>query len=152
MKKYNYIVSVLMVTLSCYILYETSTYEIGQNAQKNPAVWPAFLAMSLIVLSAVLIIQTAFSHDPEMESFSIDWKGPGMRKVYIMFGFTIGFVIVLKVLGLLIALLILISAIEWLMGCRSRVMLVALPVGLVAFVYVFFGVIMKLTLPGPFWA
>lgn len=152
MKKYNYIVSVLMIALSGYILYETSTYEIGQNAQKNPAVWPAFLAISLIVLSVVLIIQTAFSRNPEMESFSIDWKGQGMRKVYIMFGFTIGFVIVLKILGLLIALLILIPAIEWLMGCRSRVMLVALPVGLVAFVYVFFGIIMKLTLPAPFWA
>lgn len=152
MKKYNYIVSVLMIALSGYILYETSTYEIGQNAQKNPAVWPAFLAISLIALSVVLIIQTAFSRNPEMENFSIDWKGQGMRKVYIMFGFTIGFVIVLKILGLLIALLILIPAIEWLMGCRSRVMLAALPVGLVAFVYVFFGIIMKLTLPAPFWA
>lgn len=152
MKKYNYIVSALMIALSGYILYETGTYEIGQNAQKNPAVWPAFLAISLIALSVVLIIQTAFSRNPEMESFSIDWKGQGMRKVYIMFGFTIGFVIVLKILGLLIALLLLIPAIEWLMGCRSRVMLVALPVGLVAFVYVFFGIIMKLTLPAPFWA
>lgn len=75
-----------------------------------------------------------------------------MKKVYIMFGFMLGFVIVLKILGMLIALLILIPAIEWLMGCRNRVMLIALPVGLVAFVYVFFGVIMKLTLPGPFGA
>lgn len=152
MKKYNYIVSVLMMVLSGYILFETSTYEIGQSAQKNPAVWPRFLAIALIVLSVVLIIETIFSHDPEMENFSIDWKGPGMKKVYIMFGFTIGFVIVLKIFGMLIALLILIPAIEWLMGCRNRVMLIALPVGLVAFVYVFFGIIMKLTLPGPFWA
>ena len=37
MKKYNYIVSVLMMVLSGYILFETGTYEIGQSAQKNPA-------------------------------------------------------------------------------------------------------------------
>ena len=141
-----------MIALGIYILFETGTYEIGQSAQKNPAVWPAFLAVSLIVLSVVLIVQSIFSHDPEMESFSIDWTGTGMKKVYIMFGFMLGFVIVLKILGMLIALLILIPAIEWLMGCRNRVMLIALPVGLVAFVYVFFGVIMKLTLPGPFGA
>ena len=152
MKKYNYIVSGLMIALGIYILFETGTYEIGQSAQKNPAVWPAFLAVSLIVLSVVLIVQSIFSHDPEMESFSIDWTGTGMKKVYIMFGFMLGFVIVLKILGMLIALLILIPAFEWLMGCRNRVMFIALPVGLVAFVYVFFGVIMKLTLPGPFWA
>ena len=152
MKKYNYIVSVLMMVLSGYILFETGTYEIGQSAQKNPAIWPRFLAIGLIILSVALIIQTIFSHDPEMENFSIDWKGEGMRKVYVMFGLTVGFVNVLKVLGMLFALLLLIPAIEWLMGCRSRVMLIALPAGLVAFVYVFFGIIMKLTLPGPFWA
>ncbi|NBK90511.1 tripartite tricarboxylate transporter TctB family protein [bacterium 1XD21-13] len=152
MKKYNYIVSILMMVLSGYILFETGTYEIGQSAQKNPAVWPRFLAVALIILSVVLIVQTIFSHNPEMESFSIDWKGTGMRKVYIMFGLTIGFVVVLKVLGMLIALLLLIPAIEWLLGCRSKVMMIALPVGLVVFVYVFFGIIMKLTLPGPFWA
>ena len=107
MKKYNYIVSVLMMVLSGYILFETGTYEIGQSAQKNPAIWPRFLAIGLIILSVALIIQTIFSHDPEMENFSIDWKGEGMRKVYVMFGLTVGFVIVLKVLGKLFALLLL---------------------------------------------
>ena len=45
-----------------------------------------------------------------------------------------------------------IPAIEYRMGCRSKVMLIALPVGLVAFVYLFFVVAMKLTLPAPIWA
>jgi hypothetical protein len=152
MKKYNYIVAVLMMALGGYILFETSTYEIGQSAQKNPAVWPAFLAVCLIVLSIALIIQTALSRDPEMDRVVIDWKSEGMKKVYIMFAFVIGFVIVMKIFGMLIALLLLIPAVEWLMGCRSKKMLVIFPIGLVAFVYVFFVVIMKLTLPAPFWA
>ena len=54
--------------------------------------------------------------------------------------------------GMLLALLIMIPAIEYLMGCRSKVMLIALPVGMVAFVYLFFVVAMKLTLPAPIWA
>ncbi len=40
MKKYNYIVSVVMLLLSGYIFYESSGYTIGSSAQKNPAVWP----------------------------------------------------------------------------------------------------------------
>ena len=75
-----------------------------------------------------------------------------MKKVYIMLGLLVVFVVLLKIFGMLIALLLLIPAIEWVMGCRSKVMLAALPVGLVAFVYVFFVVIMKLTLPAPIWA
>ena len=32
MKKYNYIVSVVMLALAGYIFYETSTYDIGTSA------------------------------------------------------------------------------------------------------------------------
>lgn len=152
MKKYNYIVSVVMLALAGYIFYETSTYDIGTSAQKNPAIWPQFLAVALAVLSIALIVQTIFSRDPDMKKEIIDWKGPGMRKVYIMLGLLVVFVVLMKIFGMLIALFLLIPAIEWVMGCSSKVMLVALPVGLVAFVYIFFVVIMKLTLPAPIWA
>ena len=110
MKKYNYIVSVVMLLLSGYIFYESGGYTIGSSAQKNPAVWPCILAGALALLSVALIV------------------------------------------GMLLALLIMIPAIEYLMGCRSKVMLIALPVGMVAFVYLFFVVAMKLTLPAPIWA
>jgi len=152
MKKYNYIVSVLMMVLSGYILYEAGTYEIGQTAQKNPAVWPRFLAIALIVLSVALIIQTFMSRDPDMDRVVIDWKSEGMKKVYIMFGLVIGFVVLMKIFGMLIALFLLIPAVEWLMGCRSKKMLIIFPIGLIAFVYLFFVIIMKLSLPAPFWA
>ena len=151
MKKYNYIVSALMMLLGAYILFEASTYEIGQSAQKNPAVWPAFLAITLIMLSMVLILQTLFSKDPIMNEEVIDWKSEGMKKVYIMFGLTIGFVIVMRLLGMLVALFLLNIAIEWIMGCRNKKMLIGFPLALVVFVYLFFGVLMKLTIPGPFF-
>ena len=129
MKKYNYIVSVVMLLLSGYIFYESSGYTIGSSAQKNPAVWPCILAGALALLSVALMIH-----------------------VYIMLGIVVGFVVLMKIVGMLLALLIMIPAIEYLMGCRSKVMLIALPVGMVAFVYLFFVVAMKLTLPAPIWA
>ena len=151
MRKYNYIVSGLMIVLGGYILYEASTYEIGTSAQKNPAIWLQFLAVALILLSVALILQTVFSHNPELDKTVIDWKSTGMKKVYIMFGLVIGFVIVMKIFGMLVALFLLDVAIEWLMGCRDKKMLIGFPLGLTVFVYLFFGVLMKLTLPGPFW-
>lgn len=42
MKKYNYIVSVVMLLLSGYIFYESSGYTIGSSAQKTPRCGPAF--------------------------------------------------------------------------------------------------------------
>ena len=59
MKKYNYIVSVVMLLLSGYIFYESGGYTIGSSAQKNPAVWPCILAGALALLSVALIIETA---------------------------------------------------------------------------------------------
>lgn len=149
MKKYNYIVSVVMLLLSGYIFYESGGYTIGSSAQKNPAVWPCILAGALALLSVALIIETALKKEPGEEKKTIDWKSPGMIHVYIMLGIVVGFVVLMKIVGMLLALLIMIPAIEYLMGCRSKVMLIALPVGMVAFVYLFFVVAMKLTLPAP---
>ena len=64
MKKYNYIVSVVMLLLSGYIFYESSGYTIGSSAQKNPAVWPCILAGALALLSVALIIETARKKNP----------------------------------------------------------------------------------------
>ena len=150
MKKYNYIVSVVMLLLSGYIFYESGGYTIGSSAQKNPAVWPCILAGALALLSVALIIETALKKEPGEEKKAIDWKSPGMIHVYIMLGIVVGFVVLMKIVGMLLALLIMIPAIEYLMG--SKVMLIALPVGMVAFVYLFFVVAMKLTLPAPIWA
>ena len=153
MKKYNYIVSAVMAAIAGYIFYETSSYKIGKTWQKNPTMWPRFLAVLLLILAAALVIETILSKDPEKNRKDvIQWKSPGMLRVYIMVGMMIGFCLLMKLVGMLLALLVLIPCIELLMGCKSKLMLVVLPVALVLFCYVFFVVIMKITLPQPIWA
>jgi TctA family transporter len=61
MKKYNYIVSVVMLLLSGYIFYESSGYTIGSSAQKNPAVWPCMLIMGVI---GFVLIKLDFAMPP----------------------------------------------------------------------------------------
>ena len=155
MKKYNYIVAALMTALSGYIFYGTSSYKIGRKlGQDNPAAWPRFLAVMLIVLSVALVIETIFKKNPEdkEEKPPIEWKSPGMIRVYIMLGLMVAFWIVMKYFGMLIALFLLIPCIELVMGCKNKLMLIVLPVALTLFCYLFFVVIMKITLPQPFWA
>jgi len=153
MRKYNYIVSVIMILIGGYVIFETSGYSVGTNWQKNPAIWPRSLAIMLIGLSIGLIIQTIFSKDPEMDRKDvINWKSPGMIRAYVMIGFAIVYVILMHFVGMLLALLIIIPCAELLMGCKNKFMLIVYPIGLVAFCYFFFVVVMKITLPQPIWA
>ncbi len=151
MRKYNYIVSAALLALSGYIFWDTRDWINGSNFQARPGFWPQFLAMLLAVLSIALIIETIFSKDPGMDKDVIDWKSPGMIVVYKMMGIMLGFLVLMEILGMLIGLLVIIPIIMYLMGCRSKKTLVILPVAVVSFVYLFFGVIMRITLPEPFF-
>lgn len=151
MKKYNYIVSGFFIAMSCYILYETSTYTVGSGGQDNPAVWPRTLAIAMMILCVLLILQTLFKkevNNGEGTEMTIDWKSTGMKKVYLSLALIAGFLVVMNIFGMLIALLLFIPSIMWLMNCKSKVMFVVLPVAMVAFVYIFFVRIMTITLPG----
>ena len=154
LKKYNYIVSAVMLAIAGYVFYETGTYKIGSSAQKNPALWPRFLAVLLIILSVLLLIETFLKKESESNNRDvvIDWGSPGMKKVYIMVGITVMFVILMHFFGMLIALAIALFCVELLMGCRNKLMLIILPIALVIFCHFFFEVAMKITLPQPFWA
>lgn len=151
MKKQNYAVSIVMLAIAAYVYYESCGYTVGTSAQKNPAIWPQILAATLAILSVLLIIETIFAKTPEGDPEKIRWNTPGMKKVYIMLGILVAFVVLMKIFGMLIALIPLVLAVELLMGARKPVMLAALPIGAVIFVYIFFVVIMKLTLPQPIW-
>ena len=156
MKKYNYIISVVMMAIAGYVYYETSTYQFAEGAvgQKNPAMWPRFLALLLVILSVLLIIETIFKKETAEEKNTkvIDWGSPGMKKVYLMVGIVALFVLLMQVIGMLLALLVTLPLMMLLMGCKNKIMLIVLPVALVAFCYLFFEIIMTVTLPPPIWA
>ncbi|MBQ2062881.1 MAG: tripartite tricarboxylate transporter TctB family protein [Oscillospiraceae bacterium] len=156
MKKYNYIISAVMIAIAGYVFYETSKYQFAEGAvgQKNPAMWPRFLAILLIILSVLLIIETIFKKQTEEEKKTkvIDWGSAGMKKVYLMVGIVALFVLLMQVIGMLLALLVCLPLMMLLMGCKNKLMLIIYPLGLVGFCYVFFELIMTVTLPPPIWA
>lgn len=154
MRKYNYIISAVMTALSIYIFFETATYNnAGASAQQNSAIWPRIIAGGLILCSIILCVQTILMKDsPDAEKTAvISWTSEGMKKVYIALGFIIGFLVLNSIFGMLLALLVLIPAVEWIMGCKSKLMYIALPIGMVGFIYIFFYLIMSVSFPKPFW-
>ena len=86
-----------------------------------------------------------------MDRNPIDWKSPGMMVVYKMIGVMAFFLVLMEILGMVIALLVIFPVIMYLMGCRNKKMMVILPVAVVGFIYIFFSVIMRVTLPEPFF-
>ena len=143
-----------MTAIAVCIFVESSAYStVSTSAQQNSAIWPRILAVGLIICSVVLLIQTLFEKNTsESNEAAIDWKSTGMKKVYLTLGFILVFLVLNKIFGMLLALLFFIPAVEWIMGCKSKVMYVAFPLGIVAFIYVFFYLIMSVRLPQPFWA
>ena len=151
MRKYNYIICCVMSAIAGYIFYETARYNnAGGSAQQNSASWPRIIAAGLIICSLVLLIQTLFLKEERTEPV-IDWKSEGMKKVYIALGCILIFLVLNRIVGMLIAFLFLIPAIEWIMGTKNKWMYILLPVCVVGFLYVFFYLEMSVRFPRPFW-
>jgi len=153
MRKYNYIVSAVMTAISIFIYYETSSYNtIGASAQRNSASWPRIIAVGLALCAIILFVQTLIMKEPsENEAPVISWASVGMKKAYMAIGCIVGFLILNEIFGMLLAFLVLIPVIEWIMGCKSKLMYIALPVGVVGFIYIFFYLILSVGFPKPFW-
>lgn len=156
MRKYDFIVSAVMTTLSVSIFCATAAYSnTGGSAQQNSALWPRIIATALILCSIALFLQALLKKKNPNEDDStpaIDWKSEGMKKVYIALGCVVVFLILNKIVGMLLALLFLLPAVLWIMGCKSKSAYIAIPVGMVGFIYVFFYLLMSVGFPKPFWA
>ena len=81
------------------------------------------------------------------EEEEINWTTPGMKRVYAGMAMVVGFLVIMNIFGMVIALLCLIPGIMYLMNCKNKLAYILLPVGTVAFVYVFFAKVMTITLP-----
>lgn len=97
MKKYNIGISVVLVLLSVLII--RSSLQSGaavQGTAMGPGVWPMILGVAMILLSIVLIVQTLVRPRPEGEGKPIDFRSPGMKRIYILIGLLALFCLLLK--------------------------------------------------------
>lgn len=155
MKKYNIGLAVLFILIGLAMFVNAGTLPAAESGIGS-GFWPQLLSVVLIVLSALLIIQSLSlkkrpateqdeAFDPEEPP--IDFKSPGMRRVLIACGILAVFCGIMYLVGFLIASAFLIPAIMLLMGQRRPVILAGVTAGVLVAVYVIFVLILKLPLP-----
>lgn len=149
MKKYNIGISVFLILLSALMI--RSSLQSGaavQGTAMGPGVWPMILSVAMILLSVILIIQTLVRPRPENEEKPIDFRSPGMKRIYILIGLLALFCLLLKLFGFYVAIAYLIPSVMFLLGERRPAMLIGLTVGIIIFIVVVFVLLLKLKMPG----
>lgn len=148
MKKANYIISALMIALGGIVLYVGRDYDTYTlDGITTAASWPNLLSILLIVLSVLLAISNAFSHDNT--EAPIRFGGPGFRMVLRTILAVLAYTISYYFLGCLISNALFVPVFLLLFGERNWKTIVLYDLGMLAFVYVVFGVILSSRLAPP---
>lgn len=151
MKKYNMIISSLLVFLAVLIFYGTKDFTPYISKVPGAGAWPRMLALTLVFLSAALVVETFVSNNDADDTEPINFKGPEMKCVYIMLGIFFGYAIVLYVGGFVVASLLFIPSVMYLLGEVNVKKMALTSIVVTSVVYFFFAVLLKITLPQPFF-
>lgn len=152
MKKYNVGISVILIGLACFIFYGTKDFDPIVSKAPGAGFWPRILALVLIILAIALLIETFFyGKNKNNNSMPIDYKSPAMKRVYIMIGIFAMYAGILYLGGFIIASLLFIPSVMYLLGERNKKILITVSVSITGIVYVFFTILLHITLPQPFF-
>jgi putative tricarboxylic transport membrane protein len=136
------------------VLWDSRTYPASlSRGTPGPAFFPRLLAILLGVAGAVLLIKRYRTRAPRDKKSSVlpmhsskkpanKWGNLGLTIVAIA-----GFLLVSPQIGTVLALPILVSSLMWLIGERSALLLVTVPLVFSVFVYGVFSVVLGVPLP-----
>lgn len=109
--------------------------------------WPRVIASIMMFCAVLLFVTSLLSKDPSMDEVIIDWKSPGMKRVYKVCGVILLFCVILYFFGLCIALIFMFLGIMLAMHERRWWMLAIFSLGMPTFVYVVFQLLLHVKLP-----
>ena len=150
MRKWNYIVAVIIALLGGAVIAINAQYAIEFGAgDPGAGFWPTMLGGLLIVLAVVLAVMTTKNKDKESsKTFSISL--PANFLVYQFMGLTVLFCVVMYFLGLIVAALLFIPVAAYMLGARGKGMFI-LDVLFVLALYVVFVKLLHTPIPEPIW-
>ena len=151
MRKYNTVLSILLIALSAVGIYLSLNFDVrgGNAGDPGAAFWPMLLCGALIVCSVILLVQTAVQAKKakEPEAPLIDFATAGVHCVLIIFVIMIGYAVLLHFFGFILATLVFVVATMLAMGERRPAWLALTTVGITGFIYVLFALVMNVVLP-----
>ena len=148
MKKANVITGVVFLALSifAYIQAQKMVGKIMTDAL-GPGFWPKVLGLVMGVLSLALIVEGLFGKQAEGEKVPIAFGTEGFHRVLKLFAVLIVFGAILYFLGIYVGILFMMPLCMWLHGERNKKILVGLAVGSCLFIYLVFGLALRVPLP-----
>lgn len=154
MKKFDYMISALLLAFSAWIFYATKDFPEYYAGAPGSGFWPRIIAVILILLSVALIAEELIksrkktsADEPEEDPA----KPLHRKRVYLMFAAMIILAFSLKYLGFVISALWFIPAVMLIMEEKRWPVLLASSVGITAAVYVIFTYALKMSLPKAFF-
>lgn len=144
MKKYNIAVSILTIFIGIGMIYFTKDFDFNGLKDIGPGFWPKLLGSIMILLSGILLIQTLIA---ENETVKIDIRSIGMKRVFLMVLIMGLFSFMLYFFGMMIAIIFLIPATIAVLGDTRKIRIIIITVGISAFVYIVFELLLNVGLP-----
>lgn len=152
MKKWDIGLAAFFIVFAVSIFVSTNEYAVNSGYDPGAAFWPRLLAVILVLLSVIMVIQTMIGGGRSAEQTQpVDFKAPRMKRVYIMIGVFAGFTVLLVYLGFIIASLLFIPSVMFLLGERKALNIILTSLLLTGSVYFLFTVLLRITLPQPFF-
>lgn len=150
MRKWNYIVAVIIALLGGAVIAINAQYPIEFGAgDPGAGFWPTMLGGLLIVLAVVLAVMTTKNKDKESsKTFSI--SPPRQLSVYQFMGLTVLFCVVHVFPGPNRGALLFIPVAAYMLGARGKGMFI-LDVLFVLALYVVFVKLLHTPIPEPIW-
>ena len=148
MKKAYVITGVVFLALSIFA-YMQAQKMVGKimTDALGPGFWPKVLGLMMGVLSLALIVEGLFGKQAEGEKVPIAFGTEGFHRVLKLFAVLIVFGAILYFLGIYVGILFMMPLCMWLHGERNKKILVGLAVGSCLFIYLVFGLALRVPLP-----
>ena len=148
MKKANVITGVVFLALSIFA-YMQAQKMVGKimTDALGPGFWPKVLGLVMGVLSLALIVEGLFGKQAEGDKGPIAFGTEGFHRVLKLFAVLIVFGAILYFLGIYVGILFMMPLCMWLHGERNKKILVGLAVGSCLFIYLVFGLALRVPLP-----
>ena len=148
MKKANVMTGVVFLALSVFA-YMQAQKMVGKimTDALGPGFWPKVLGLVMCVLSLALIVEGLFGKQAEGEKAPIAFGTEGFHRVLKLFAVLIVFGAILYFLGIYVGILFMMPLCMWLHGERNKKILVGLAVGSCLFIYLVFGLALRVPLP-----
>ena len=141
MKKPNYIIALLIIIVAGFFYSQTFDFPQLDNQLIGADFMPRVYCILLIILGCILLIQTyRDKDDTEEEESTMKYSIGAML-------FVILYVIVIPYIGFYISTFLLVLGLLLFSKVKNKIYLIAIPVGTSLFIYVFFQILLKVSIP-----